>query len=538
MSTGSFETLVFDVGTRVKVQDLDGITLTAGSEPCTQESPTLIQCFKATVDFFHVNGTGSTDLVSTFGTTEDGEFIMGAGFDNVIVGPGQDSVRGGSGNDTVSYETHPAAVTVSPDGVADDGMAGEGDRIYGDVEVVIGSNHDDTLMGGPNGNRLEGGPGDDALVGGAGSDVIFGDDGDDSLRGLAGSDHLEGGLDDDTLYGFVGGPDILDGNEGFDAVIYDVPASVDLDIRINDAIANDGPAGQHDWVLSTNEVIVGGDGNDVLVGNAEDNWLIGGGGFDQLAGNGGADVVYAEGTFSELDGGDGDDLLLAYQGTDKDIIGGPGTDTVSYAGYVSWDLSVEDYATSAVIVDLDGKADDGYAGQKDEVEKDVENIEGTHFAGDKLSGSSQANVLRGFGGNDTLSGGGGSDVLEPQEVIDAGADSDVVRGGGGVDLVSYAGTTDSVFVWLNNKADDGPAGDLDNVRTDVEGIEGGAGNDEFIANGGTDTLLGGPGSDDLNGAGGNDLLDGGPDSDIGDAGGGTKDRCLSMESNLNCELFV
>jgi hypothetical protein len=84
----------------------------------------------------------------------------------------------------------------------------------GGNDLLIGLDGNDVLIGGPGADILEGGVGNDILDGGEGDDVLFGGRGDDllcggsgndSLEGEAGNDELDGGEGCDTLLGGIGG---------------------------------------------------------------------------------------------------------------------------------------------------------------------------------------------------------------------------------------------------------------------------------------------------------------------------------------------
>ncbi|HEY3015385.1 MAG TPA: hypothetical protein VGJ41_09775, partial [Nocardioides sp.] len=158
-----------------------------------------------------------------------------------------------------------------------------------------------------------------------------------------------------------------------------------------------------------------------------------------------------------------------------------------------------------------------------------------------LAGAGQAWAARtelvGGPGADTLVGGAGEDHL------DGGPGADWLSGGSGIhDGVTYAGRTAAVTVDIDDGfGDDGEAGEGDTVRTDIEAVTGGAGNDRLTGSdafnnlfgeGGDDTIFGlgsgdwihgGGGTDSLYGGGGDDgiwgddgdrnLLDGGPGND-------------------------
>lgn len=156
---------------------------------------------------------------------------------------------------------------------------------------------------------------------------------------------------------------------------------------------------------------------------------------------------------------------------------------------------------------------------------------------DVLRGGPGADVLLGGLGNDVLSGGTGDDRLVGREGNDAfpalaasdGADD--IDGGDGFDSVNYAKRTAAVSVTVDGTADDGAAGEHDNVHTSVERVIGGSANDTIVdhVNGPT-VLLGNDGDDTLDARDtdtrANDRIDG---------GGGT-DTCLTDGgvNQLNC----
>ena len=169
------------------------------------------------------------------GAAGDDSLDGGGGADVLNGGFGSDSIAGGAGIDTLDYGSRSIGVTVSWDGVANDGQPGEGDLVRSDLENVIGGVGNDVLGGSLSANRLTGGGGDDALsggaaldwlLGGAGNDVLDGGSGDDRLngdggndvlRGGFGSDRLNGGSGDDSLNGGIGG-DVLNGDDGDDVI--------------------------------------------------------------------------------------------------------------------------------------------------------------------------------------------------------------------------------------------------------------------------------------------------------------------------------
>jgi Ca2+-binding RTX toxin-like protein len=262
-------------------------------------------------------------------------------------------------------------------------------------------------------------------------------------------------------------------------------------------VANDGgdeDNGGIDNVMPDIETVRGGAGDDTLIGNGSRNTLEGGSGDDTLVGGLGADI----------------------------LAGGDGIDTVSYQE-----------RTRDVTVDLGGVGNNGEFGE-DDVITGVENVFGG-AGDDTLIGDAGANWLAGGEGDDTLVGGGGNDYLEggegndmfPQGASSDGADT--IVGGEGIDTVWYGDRTAAVVVSLDGLANDGAAGEGDNVGTDVENVKGGAGNDTLTGNDAANRLMGGAGNDTLRGLGGNDVLlgedgndklYGGPGADIEDGGPG------------------
>jgi Ca2+-binding RTX toxin-like protein len=91
--------------------------------------------------------------------------------------------------------------------------------------------------------------------------------------------------------------------------------------------------------------------------------------------------------------------------------------------------------------------------------------------------------------------------------------ADDIAGGDGVgDLVSYVGRDGAItYTGDDNVANDGESGEGDNVRSDVEWVYGGAGNDSLTGtdntNGGFNDLRGMMGNDIVNALAGNDWLD-------------------------------
>ena len=145
---------------------------------------------------------GETGLIIGEIRAGSGDDIIksGIGDDLINGGTGRDKMYGGAGNDTATYEYSSAAVRVSLTSNRGRGGEARGDWLF-DIENLIGSDYNDTLIGDAVSNILEGGNGADTLNGEGGSDFLFGELGDDTLIGGDGDDILNGGLDRDILWG-------------------------------------------------------------------------------------------------------------------------------------------------------------------------------------------------------------------------------------------------------------------------------------------------------------------------------------------------
>jgi Ca2+-binding RTX toxin-like protein len=333
------------------------------------------------------------------------DLLMGeAGNDTLRPGNGHDNVYGGSDQDTVSYSERLNPVTVTLDGVANDGETGENDYVASDVETVIGGKSNDTLSGNAQANTLIGGPGNDTLDGKGGQP--------DHLLGEAGNDTLDGGPAGSSY-------DVLDGGADIDKVSY-ASRTDGVFVLLN------GSTGGEDKIVNV-ENAKGGDGDDHIVGTDGPNALFGGAGYDALQGNAGDDHLYGGGGNDKMYGNAGADVLAGSIGNDT-LYGGPGADWMTGGDGID-QVSYEDY-TVPVTVKLDGIAKDGAAGEGDDVLSDIEMLIGGK-AGDTLVGDDNPNWIYGGPGNDKLFGMGGNDMLDGQanaDTTDGGASTDICFG--------------------------------------------------------------------------------------------------------------
>ncbi|MBX9934810.1 MAG: cadherin-like domain-containing protein [Methylobacterium sp.] len=481
----------------------------------------------------------------------------GAGNDHIVAGAGDDVVQGGAGNDVVLAGSGGDHVS---GGTGHDRLFGEGgnDLLFGDAgdDLLDGGEGSDILMGGTGNDIVVGDLGDDRLDGGDDDDLVFGGPGRDVVSGGSGNDDLEGGSGNDVLSDGAG-RDVASGQDGDDVLLAALDGEDDrfeggagddtLDLSgTTSGVVVDLTAGTTDGAetgrdqIQGIESVLGGSGNDTLMGNAQDNRLFGGAGQDHISGaagsdwlDGGADDdVLSDGTGSDtvMGGSDNDVITAASDGEVDHFDGGLGRDELDLSGTIA-----------GVVVDLAAGTSVGWETGQD-VLSAIEDVRGGS-GDDALTGDGGANALAGGDGRDRISGGGGNDHL------DGGADDDYLSDGTGSDSVA-AGSGDDVIVASSDGESDrfeGGVGedvlDLSGTRTGVfadlllgavsgtetgqdfvsglEGLIGGSGNDCFLGSQEDDRLAGGEGDDRIYGRDGNDALDGGSGRDILHDGAGS-----------------
>ena len=205
-----------------------------------------------------------------------------------------------------------------------------------------------------------------------------------------------------------------------------------------------------------------GDGSDLSAGGRSDDTITAGDGDDLMAldpiggGGGGSDTADAGAGNDDVLSGRGDDEVQLGDGDDH-VGGGPGIDT------------------------LEGGAGD-----------------------DDIASGPGADILRGDAGNDTLTGECDEQPCPPEPGAGAGDDVD---GGPGLDLFRYETYAPGpVTITLDDAANDGAAGEGDNIDDDVEDVR--------VTGPGDATVTGAPGFNNLTTGSGTDTInsrDGSPD---------------------------
>ncbi|MEM7807225.1 MAG: calcium-binding protein [Planctomycetota bacterium] len=144
---------------------------------------------------------------------------------------------------------------------------------------------------------------------------------------------------------------------------------------------------------------------------------------------------------------------------------------------------------------------------------------------DSLFGGAASDTLDGGLGNDRLGGRGGDDLLEGHEGDDtllADTGNDRLVGDTGRDTADYAGRSTDVALSLDNLANDGSAGEFDDLDGSIDVLVTGTGNDTLTADGSVE-MIAGAGDDTL-------VVTDNPDSTL-DAGPGNDAVDFSAVTN-------
>jgi Ca2+-binding RTX toxin-like protein len=226
---------------------------------------------------------------------------------------------------------------------------------------------------------------------------------------------------------------------------------------------------------SMSNTIYGTDGNDVLTGDAGDNWFMASLGNDSVDGGAGSDTVdFGGGYFARLQ--------------------------LTYAVFHSVSISVD------LLIGRLAVLKNYYRELFATFElTSIENVMGT--GGDDIfKGNAQDNRLYGFQGNDTFYGSAGNDLLD---------------GGGSIDTADYStsGLAGGIIANLSTgyvykfPVAGGPYSSIDTL-VDIENVVGTDGLDALRGNGANNRLYGRAGWDSLLGDAGDDWLDGGDGDDF------------------------
>ena len=400
--------------------------------------------------------------------------IVGSRLDDVLVGDSGDNyLRGGEGSDGIDgnggndvlFEQADADMVLTDTSLA---IGTQVDTFRGIAQVVLtggdGANRLDasavtamrvTLDGGAGNDTLLGGAGDDILIGGLGDDTLVGGAGDDTLSGGSGANTIDGGAGTDTLdETHDGGMVLADGWIETESRAGAVARSTLTGVEKATLRGGDGADRIDASGFSGKATLLGGAGDDVLIGGAQAILLDGGAGLDTIVVQGG-DITLTT-TALVVDG-----ASHALQGIERAVLSGDaGNNRIDASGFSgkSSDASVK--TRNSVVID-------GGAGN------------------DILVGTDGDDTFTGGDGNDTITGGGGVDTLAEAHggnmtLKDAASGATLVTKDGGV---TYTDTLSGIA-----KAD--LSGDAGVNIIDASGFAGAV---TFHSKGGKDELKGGKG---------------------------------------------
>lgn len=423
--------------------------------------------------------------------------------------------------------------------------------------IIIGTPCDDLIIGTHDTDIIDGLGGNDMIVGLRGYDALVGNAGNDQLLGMTlpplggetNGNILVGGAGNDVLNA-AGTLERLDGGDGDDVLI----GNGDDNLR--------GGAGNDR--LSGGTLASGGSGDDTITGTLADDRLSGNAGQDRIEGSAGHDTIdggddrdFLFGNLGDdiIRGGNGNDLIQAHLGNDQ-VFGGEGDDRIEffwggidtgegengndridirYLTHESFDLDRPDYERERGVL-AEGAYFSGGNGD-DFIYDDYGFWEGLYVP------------LKGGAGNDRIHGGGhlfGGDGNDTLYVTNS--DSRAYGGNGDDRITVFPDLYGEVLLY-------GDAGnDFMVGHYSVDLMFGGDGNDRMIGMAGGDYLNGGNGDDRISGGpnivegtdprtyfdspnyidsgAGRDNVDGGPNRDV------QGDTCIvdSADTHLRCEV--
>jgi Ca2+-binding RTX toxin-like protein len=208
--------------------------------------------------------------------------------------------------------------------------------------------------------------------------------------------------------------------------------------------------------------------------------------------------------------------FLVIKATSVSVRDGAAPSTVNYTSARSTlGLTTFGFAATRGLVD----ADDGLAGEQDDVRYTTENII-SGGGNDTIIGNDKKNSIKGGDGDDVISGGNNSlcGMADGDTLLGEGGNDTflmptpnckaLLTGGDGDNVADFSGRSVAVTLKNNGTADDGEGStEAVNIGSDIHKMIGGFGNDTIVGGAGDDILIGGPGGDTMNGGAGNDTVD-------------------------------
>ncbi len=559
----------------------------------------------------------------------------------LVTGGGSDKIDGGEGNDTFYFDSHldTASIIITYTTTNNGSIAGGSNngttfRNIENLDFKTGSGDDNINISAAitNNNFVYAGEGNDTVIGSAGSDFLSGGDGNDSINGGDGNDTISAGVrtGEGTILYYAGiGADTIDGGAGSDTlsiwnysdtesitltytttsngtitggsnngttfrnieILNFTAGSADDNINIsastsnlnfirpgagNDTVTGSTTNGNSFYGEEGNDILTGGADRDYLYGEAGNDTLNGGGGIDNLNGGEGNDILSGGDDGDDLNGGEGADTLKGGEGDDRYRIGFIGDPLKTING--SYEINpakaggsrIEDTSGTYDRLEIIGivekrlkKGEMGFGREGKsliiDLDKDGEinaakdltitNFFSTQSGGKKGTGLiedianiSGANVLKLFNndkiingteGDDTLIGGDGDDIINGfagNDLLNGGAGADTMTGGTGNDTYVVDNVGDIVIEKPNEGTDTVESSITYSLTANVErlfltGVAAINGTGNILNN----LIVGNAGKNILDGGDGNDTLTGGGGADT--LKGGAGDDTYEIDPN-------
>ena len=515
----------------------------------------------------NITGSDGNDTIigdnDAFGNILSG----GAGDDLLMGGLGNDTLIGGADIDTISY----AYITGSGAGISIDlaagivnAGAGDVDTLGDQIEHVIATSRNDTIIGNSLNNDIDGGTGTDIIdysgragtgglivdfstldvdgfsvltfgsiaeqdrlknienltgtaqgdniTGDAGNNIYLGLAGNDTIRGGGGDDTISGGDDDDMLFGDAGddvisggaGVDVIDGGTNTaagDTVDYSAESGV-LDVDLGTGIVAQDGAGSSDTV-SNIENVWGGSGTNTIRGNASDNVMTGGASTDNFYGSLGNDTFTGNGGTNTLDYSElpSGTVDVQWSGAATNTVNKSAGGTDSFTGVQTINGSLGTDTLTLLVAGLTVQSS------------------GAYFSPDGLATLIGVENVEGSGGTDTIyamntgtidnviHGNGGNDTIyggDGNHTLDGGSGTDILRFNTAAAITFDLTSSTASFSSYTNTFS---GFEEYHLGSGGDTIYGSAGNDGRVyGENGDDVFYSSDGIDSFNGGGGTDTM--------------------------------
>ena len=173
---------------------------------------------------------------------------------------------------------------------------------YGLPANFVFGPEDDVLINSDQSHVFYTGAGNDTLFLNGGFDVAFGEEGVDTILGGWGDDWIEGGGDFNLLIGEAGHDVLIGGDDSNELNGYAIPWTL---------------VEQADGTLLISDIPNPIFGDPLPFGEGDNDLLIGGNAYDQILGQFGDDILLANGGDDNLFGGIGNDIVIGGEGSDN-----------------------------------------------------------------------------------------------------------------------------------------------------------------------------------------------------------------------------